>query len=114
MTQPHPAGGKSTAFRCGVMLLLCVGVSLATAQAQETQNKHQVQVYNGPRTPVTGDLTTERWKQAPVYQLHNYRANQPVNAPTELRLLQDANGLYIGITCMEPLMSKVKAEKTRS
>ena len=94
------------------MLLLCVGVSLATAQAQETQNKHQVQVYNGPRTPVTGDLTTERWKQAPVYQLHNYRANQPVNAPTELRLLQDANGLYIGITCMEPLMSKVKAEKT--
>lgn len=72
----------------------------------------QPDMLTGPATSLTGDLTTDVWAKAKTHSLGKFSGSGQPSVATDFKMLQDENGLYVGVTCMEPLMDKVRADRT--
>jgi len=73
--------------------------------------RKSVHVARAPRAPVIdGVLEDEAWAQAAVitdFVEVDPDEGDPADPPTELRLMRDADFLYLGVTCFEPEPEKM-------
>jgi hypothetical protein len=58
---------------------------------------------------IDGSLEDKAWKSAPPLIMRKLRTGEDTKFRTEVRVLADAKALYIGFTCFEPAMDKLRA-----
>lgn len=90
-------------------LLVLTSAALPGALAED---RYDIKVYPVPRVSgpirVDGRLDEPSWRRAPVVSGFTlYNAPELVEVQTSFQVLYDLKFLYLGVTCDEPLMSKL-------
>ncbi len=98
-------------FRSPLCLLLCAVSSFAS----ETENAPQLRAHRiNSNVQIDGLLTESYWQEAPFAT--GFRQNQPregeaATEKTEVRVMYDAQNLYVGVMCFDAEPHKIVAQK---
>ncbi len=97
--------------------LWLIGIILLALNTQAKTVKAAYVTDKAPAIKLDGKLDEAVWQQAKPqsgFQFPAARAQSRSFAQTDFRLIAAPNGIYIGITCQEPQMAKIKPEEPQT
>ncbi len=102
---------KQKLSRATLCLLFCVAAALAAENESTLQLRaHRI----NSNVQIDGLLTESYWQAAPFavgFRQNQPREGEPATENTEVRVLYDAQNLYIGVMCFDAEPQKIVAQK---